>query len=189
MVFCLCFLTKNSQCVFFSYSEYLSDSGKFKHKPYTTKSKKIHMQLIYNIYMYKKGKKILWTKFWTDYYIFLTGPNWVHFSSWHSSINTHMSCIHNIHINIEISHCISGEHIKMLRFTMALRSMWQCPWQEQVWPWWKHLHTHYEGVILLHTALDARNKHTVKKIVTHSNGRTLLSNSMIMFLFIFFFKY
>lgn len=50
----------------------------------------------------------------------------------------------------------------------------------------KHLHTHYEGVILLHTALDARNKHTVKKIVTHSNGRTLLSNSMIMFLFIFF---
>lgn len=41
-------------------------------------------------------------------------------------------------------------------------------------------------MILLHTALDARNKHTVKKIVTHSNGRTLLSNSMIMFLFIFF---
>lgn len=39
-----------------------------------------------------------------------------------------MSCIHNIHIlNIEISHCISGEHIKMLRFTMALRSMRQCP--------------------------------------------------------------
>lgn len=43
------------------------------------------------------------------------------------------------------------------------------------------------GVILLHTALDARNKHTVKKIVTHSNGRTLLSNSMIMFFVHFFF--
>lgn len=47
---------EQSMCIF-SYSEYLSDSGKFKHKPYTTKSKKIHMQLIYNIYMYKKGKK------------------------------------------------------------------------------------------------------------------------------------
>lgn len=49
------------------YKKAKQENNKFKN------SHAIHMHTCI-----KKGK-ILWTKFWTDYYIFLTGPYWVHF--------------------------------------------------------------------------------------------------------------
>lgn len=52
----------------------------------------------------------------------------------------------------------------------------------------KYFYIYYEGVIFLYIVLDVGNKYIVKKIVIYSNGRTLFSNLMIMFLFIFFFN-